>query len=105
MQSHFTALDLKDPGHHPLEYYTNTGITSGAWGWGGLVLGFLGFLVLLAVGLFAVSFFFSPPLSPPRPPSPFISPHPPPPPGGGGPPPAWCRAPRAFWPRRQTGLT
>lgn len=25
MQSHFTALDLKDPVRHPLEYYTNTG--------------------------------------------------------------------------------
>jgi len=34
MQSHFTALDLKDPVRHPLEYYTNTGITSGAWGRG-----------------------------------------------------------------------
>ena len=39
MQSHFTALDLKDPARHPLEYYTNTGITSGAWGRGGLVQG------------------------------------------------------------------
>jgi outer membrane protein assembly factor BamB len=37
IQSHFTALDLKDPVRHPLEYYTNTGITSGAWGRGGLV--------------------------------------------------------------------
>ena len=37
MQSHFTALDLKDPVRHPLEFYTNTGITSGAWGRGGLV--------------------------------------------------------------------
>ena len=37
MQSHFTALDLKDPAPHALEYYTNTGITSGAWGRGGLV--------------------------------------------------------------------
>jgi len=37
MQSHFTALDLKDPARHPIEYYTNTGITSGAWGRGGLV--------------------------------------------------------------------
>ena len=37
MQSHFTALDLKDPARRPLEYYTNTGITSGAWGRGGLV--------------------------------------------------------------------
>ena len=37
MQSHFTALDLKNPGRGPLEYYTNTGITSGAWGRGGLV--------------------------------------------------------------------
>src|SRR5262252_4271273 len=33
MQSHFTALDLND--RHPLEYYSNTGITSGAWGRGG----------------------------------------------------------------------
>src|ERR1700722_4745226 len=39
MQSHSTALDLKDPVRHPLEYYTNTGITSGAWGRGGLVRG------------------------------------------------------------------
>ena len=30
MQSHFTALDLKDSVRHPLEYYTNMGITSGA---------------------------------------------------------------------------
>jgi outer membrane protein assembly factor BamB len=37
MQSHFTALDLKDPAKHPLEYYTNTGISSGAWGRGGFV--------------------------------------------------------------------
>ena len=39
MRSHFTALYLRDPARHPLEYYTNTGITSGAWGRGGLVKG------------------------------------------------------------------
>jgi hypothetical protein len=37
MQSHFTALDLKEQSPHPLEFFTNTGITSGAWGRGGLV--------------------------------------------------------------------
>ena len=50
MQSHFTALDLKDPARHPLEYYTNTGITSGAWGRGGLVKGPRGILAQTADG-------------------------------------------------------
>ena len=50
MQSHFTALDLKDPAPHPLEYYTNTGITSGAWGRGGLVRGPMGILAQTADG-------------------------------------------------------
>ena len=50
MQSHFTALDLKDPVRHPLEYYTNTGITSGAWGRGGLVRGSKGILGQTADG-------------------------------------------------------
>ena len=50
MQSHFTALDLKDPVRHPLEYYTNTGITSGAWGRGGLVQGPKGILAQTADG-------------------------------------------------------
>jgi len=50
MQSHFTALDLKDPAPHPLEYYTNTGITSGAWGRGGLVRGPKGILAQTADG-------------------------------------------------------
>ena len=50
MQSHFTALDLKDPVRHPLEYYTNTGITSGAWGRGGLVRGPKGILAQTADG-------------------------------------------------------
>jgi outer membrane protein assembly factor BamB len=50
MQSHFTALDLKDRTHHPLEYYTNTGITSGAWGRGGLVRGPKGILAQTADG-------------------------------------------------------
>jgi outer membrane protein assembly factor BamB len=50
MQSHFTALDLKDPSPHPLEYYTNTGITSGAWGRGGLVLAPGGILAQTADG-------------------------------------------------------
>src|SRR5215467_10630044 len=50
MQSHFTALDLKDPSPHPLEYYTNTGITSGAWGRGGLVIGPKGILAQTADG-------------------------------------------------------
>ena len=48
MQSHFTALDLKD--RHALEYYTNTGITSGAWGRGGMVLGPKGLLAQTADG-------------------------------------------------------
>ena len=50
MQSHFTALDLSDPVRHPLEYYTNTGITSGAWGRGGLVRGPNGILAQTADG-------------------------------------------------------
>ncbi len=50
MQSHFTALDLKDPAPHALEYYTNTGITSGAWGRGGLVRGPKGILAQTADG-------------------------------------------------------
>jgi outer membrane protein assembly factor BamB len=50
MQSHFTALDLKDPSPHPLEYYTNTGITSGAWGRGGLVRAPKGILAQTADG-------------------------------------------------------
>ena len=50
MQSHFTALDLKDAVRHPLEYYTNTGITSGAWGRGGLVQGPKGLLAQTADG-------------------------------------------------------
>jgi outer membrane protein assembly factor BamB len=50
MQSHFTALDLNDPARHPLEYYTNTGITSGAWGRGGLVRGPKGILAQTADG-------------------------------------------------------
>src|SRR6202162_5597053 len=50
MQSHFTALDLKDSVRHPLEYYTNTGITSGAWGRGGLVRGPKGILAQTADG-------------------------------------------------------
>jgi hypothetical protein len=50
MQSHFTALDLNDPVRHPLEYYTNTGITSGAWGRGGLVRGPKGLLAQTADG-------------------------------------------------------
>jgi hypothetical protein len=50
MQSHFTALDLKDPSPHPLKYYTNTGITSGAWGRGGLVRGPKGILAQTADG-------------------------------------------------------
>src|SRR5216684_8177963 len=50
MQSHFTTLDLKDPVRHPLEYYTNTGITSGAWGRGGLVRGPKGILAQTADG-------------------------------------------------------
>jgi hypothetical protein len=50
MQSHFTALDLNDPVRHALEYYTNTGITSGAWGRGGLVRGPKGILAQTADG-------------------------------------------------------
>ena len=50
MQSHFTALDLKGPLQQPLEYYTNTGITSGAWGRGGLVRGPKGILAQTADG-------------------------------------------------------
>ena len=50
MQSHFTALDLKDPVRHTLEGYTNTGITSGAWGRGGLVRGPKGLLAQTADG-------------------------------------------------------
>lgn len=50
MQSHFTALDVRDPARHPLEYYTNTGITSGAWERGGLVKGPKGILAQTADG-------------------------------------------------------
>ena len=50
MQSHFTALDLRDPARHALEYYTNTGITSGAWGRGGLVRGPKGIIAQTADG-------------------------------------------------------
>src|SRR6516225_8175581 len=50
MQSHFTALDLNDPARHALEYYTNIGITSGAWGRGGLVRGPKGILAHTADG-------------------------------------------------------
>jgi outer membrane protein assembly factor BamB len=52
MQSHFTALDLNDPARHALEYYTNTGITSGAWGRGGIVRGPKGILAQTADGPF-----------------------------------------------------
>ncbi len=37
--AHFTALDLKDPAHALVEYYTSTGRPAGAWGRGGLVRG------------------------------------------------------------------
>ena len=50
MQSHFTAMDLKAPSPHPVEYFTNTGITSGAWGRGGLVVGPKGILAQTADG-------------------------------------------------------
>jgi hypothetical protein len=50
MQSHFTALDLNDPIRHALEYYTNIGITSGAWGRGGVVRGPKGILAQTADG-------------------------------------------------------
>src|SRR5258708_1256500 len=50
MQSHFTALDLKAPRRHPLEDYANTGITSGAWGRGGLVRGPKGIIAQTADG-------------------------------------------------------
>src|SRR6202162_2283208 len=50
MQSHFTALNLKDPVPRPLESYTSTGITSGAWGRGGLVRGPKGILSQTADG-------------------------------------------------------
>ena len=50
MQSHFTAINLRDPGPHALEYYTNTGITSGAWGRGGLVWSPRGILAQTADG-------------------------------------------------------
>ncbi len=36
---HFTALDLKDPAHRTVEFYSSNGRSSGAWGRGGLVLG------------------------------------------------------------------
>ena len=52
MQPHFTALDLNDPVRHALEYYTNTGITSGAWGRGGIVRGPNGILAQTADGPF-----------------------------------------------------
>ena len=36
---HFTALDLKDPAHRTVEFYSSNGRSSGAWGRGGLVRG------------------------------------------------------------------
>jgi outer membrane protein assembly factor BamB len=50
MQSHFTLLDLNDPVRHPLDYFTNIGITSGAWGRGGLVRSPNGILAQTADG-------------------------------------------------------
>ena len=38
-KSHFTALDLKDPAHRVVEFYTSNGRPSGSWGPGGLVRG------------------------------------------------------------------
>ncbi len=37
--AHFTALDLKDPAHRIVEYYTSSGRPAGAWGRGGMVRG------------------------------------------------------------------
>ncbi|HVZ60596.1 MAG TPA: PQQ-binding-like beta-propeller repeat protein [Terriglobales bacterium] len=37
--AHFTALDLKDPSHKVVEFYTSTGRPAGAWGRGGMVRG------------------------------------------------------------------
>lgn len=37
--AHLTALDLKDPSHHVVEFYTGTGRPSGVWGRGSVVAG------------------------------------------------------------------
>jgi outer membrane protein assembly factor BamB len=38
-EGHLTAMDLKDPSHRVLEYYTGTGRPSGVWGRGSVVAG------------------------------------------------------------------
>src|SRR6202142_3382541 len=37
--AHLTAMDMKDPSHHVVEYYTGTGRPSGVWGRGSIVAG------------------------------------------------------------------
>jgi hypothetical protein len=48
--AHFTALDLKDPSHKAVEFYTSTGRPAGAWGRGGLVRGPKGIYAATADG-------------------------------------------------------
>jgi outer membrane protein assembly factor BamB len=38
-EAHLTAMDLKDPSHRVIEYYTGTGRPSGVWGRGSVVAG------------------------------------------------------------------
>ncbi len=37
--AHFTALDLKNPAHRTVEFFTSSGRPAGAWGRGGMVFG------------------------------------------------------------------
>ena len=48
--AHFTAIDLKDPAHRTVEFFTSNGKPAGAWGRGGLVRGPKGLLTQTADG-------------------------------------------------------
>jgi hypothetical protein len=48
--SHMAAMDLKDPAHSVMRFYTSTGRPAGAWGRGGPVLGPKGIYVQTADG-------------------------------------------------------
>ena len=48
--AHFSALDLQDPAHRVVEYYTSSGRPAGAWGRGGLIRGPKGLMTQTADG-------------------------------------------------------
>jgi outer membrane protein assembly factor BamB len=50
--AHFTALDVKDPGHRKVEFFTSGGRPAGAWGRGGLVRGPRGMYAQTADGVY-----------------------------------------------------